>query len=80
MYHPLRYNSSRGGCSRAPCSHLCLAVPGGRRCACPDALTPPKRATHELACDAREYTLNATHFTLHTTHFTLYISNYTLHT
>ncbi|XP_045450693.1 low-density lipoprotein receptor-related protein 2 [Melitaea cinxia] len=52
VYHPLRYNSSRGGCSRAPCSHLCLAVPGGRRCACPDALTPPKRATHELACDA----------------------------
>ncbi|XP_052741747.1 low-density lipoprotein receptor-related protein 2 [Bicyclus anynana] len=55
VYHPLRYNmslSARGACARSPCSHLCLAVPAGRRCACPDLLTPPKRATHELACDA----------------------------
>ncbi|CAH2090680.1 unnamed protein product [Euphydryas editha] len=52
VYHPLRYNVSRGGCARSPCTHLCLAVPAGRRCACPDALTPPKRAAHELACDA----------------------------
>ncbi|CAH0730104.1 unnamed protein product, partial [Brenthis ino] len=55
VYHPLRYNTSllaRSGCARAPCSHLCLAVPGGRRCACPDLLPPPKRVAHELACDA----------------------------
>lgn len=56
VYHPLRYNASlagsRGACSRAACSHLCLLVPAGHRCACPDQQPPPKRAAHELACDA----------------------------
>ncbi|XP_037294723.1 LOW QUALITY PROTEIN: low-density lipoprotein receptor-related protein 2 [Manduca sexta] len=53
VYHPLRYNTSAGAaCARSPCSHLCLVVPGGRRCACPDQQQPPKRITMELACDA----------------------------
>ncbi|XP_037869964.1 low-density lipoprotein receptor-related protein 2 isoform X2 [Bombyx mori] len=53
VYHPLRYNvSALTACSRAACSHLCLVVPGGRRCTCPDQQPPPKRATQELACDA----------------------------
>lgn len=55
VYHPARYNTSldmRNDCARSPCSHLCLAVPAGRRCACPDLLPPPKRATHAPACDA----------------------------
>ncbi|XP_026327983.1 low-density lipoprotein receptor-related protein 2 isoform X3 [Hyposmocoma kahamanoa] len=56
VYHPLRYNASlagtRGACSRAACSHLCLLVPAGHRCACPDQQPPPKRVMHELACDA----------------------------
>ncbi|XP_045536115.1 low-density lipoprotein receptor-related protein 2 [Papilio machaon] len=55
VYHPRRYNATglRGAaCARLPCSHLCLAVPAGRRCACPDQLQPPKRATQLLACDA----------------------------
>lgn len=53
VYHPLRYNMSvRSECTRAPCSHLCLGVPGGRRCVCPDQQAPPKRITQELTCDA----------------------------
>ncbi|XP_028162100.1 low-density lipoprotein receptor-related protein 2-like [Ostrinia furnacalis] len=54
VYHPRRYNTSAGGgaCARAVCSHLCLAVPGGRRCSCPDAAPQPKRAAQDVACDA----------------------------
>lgn len=57
VYHARRYNTSTaGGCAGAPCSHLCLAVPGGRRCACPDAgAPPPKGIAHEQACDAGRY-------------------------
>ncbi|XP_063382257.1 low-density lipoprotein receptor-related protein 2 isoform X1 [Cydia fagiglandana] len=54
VYHPRRYNTSvTSGCSSNPCSHLCLAVPGGRRCACPDSAAPkPKGIAQEQACDA----------------------------
>ncbi|CAK1544808.1 unnamed protein product [Leptosia nina] len=55
VYHPARYNTSlaeRAACSKTPCSHLCLAVPAGHRCACPDQQYAPKRATHEVPCDA----------------------------
>ncbi|KAJ0178036.1 hypothetical protein K1T71_005859 [Dendrolimus kikuchii] len=53
VYHPRRYNTTvRSSCARSACSHLCLSVPGGRRCACPDQQAPPKRITQELACDA----------------------------
>ncbi|KAI5632398.1 low-density lipoprotein receptor domain class A domain-containing protein [Phthorimaea operculella] len=57
VYHPLRYNASgvtgsRSPCKENSCSHLCLLVPAGRRCACPDQQPPPKRATQELNCDA----------------------------
>lgn len=59
VYHPRRYNTSAaslggGGCAQAPCSHLCLSVPGGRRCACPDRGLDDKR-TSERACDAGQY-------------------------
>lgn len=37
VYHPGRYNTSVGDrCSGSACSHLCLLVPGGRICACPE--------------------------------------------
>nr|XP_049706722.1 low-density lipoprotein receptor-related protein 2 isoform X3 [Helicoverpa armigera] len=53
VYHPRRYNASGSGeCSRAACSHLCLRVPGGRRCVCPELQPPPKRLAHERQCDA----------------------------
>lgn len=61
VYHPLRYNTSVGSaCARSPCSHLCLLVPGGRRCACPDQQQQPKRITQELTCDAGNLPLFAT--------------------
>lgn len=38
VVHPLRYNTSLvNTCANSPCSHLCLLVPGGYRCACPDS-------------------------------------------
>ncbi|GBP08672.1 Low-density lipoprotein receptor-related protein 2 [Eumeta japonica] len=53
VYHPLRYNRTVSEmCARAACSHLCLAVPGGRRCACPDGQASSKRAIQEVICDA----------------------------
>lgn len=52
VYHPLRYNTSgTSGCVLAPCTHLCLGVPAGRRCMCPDGVQPHKHM-HELQCDA----------------------------
>lgn len=37
VYHQLRYNTSIvSTCEAAHCSHLCLLIPGGHRCACPD--------------------------------------------
>ncbi|KAL4708620.1 hypothetical protein ACJJTC_001059, partial [Scirpophaga incertulas] len=50
VYHPLRYNVSRSPCAGAPCSHLCLLVPGGRRCACADGAPPLKRGPDRV-CD-----------------------------
>jgi low density lipoprotein-related protein 2 len=40
VYHQLRYNTSvMNSCTAAHCSHLCLLIPGGHRCACPDLTT-----------------------------------------
>lgn len=47
-------------CDKSPCSHLCLLVPGGRRCACPDGATQaplPRRSTQDIVCDAGIYQL-----------------------
>lgn len=55
IYHESRYNISlKDPCEKSGCSHLCLLVPGGRRCACPDntAPIPSHRSTHEVICDA----------------------------
>ncbi|VVD04124.1 unnamed protein product [Leptidea sinapis] len=57
VYHPRRYNTTAGSraagaeCAREPCSRLCLAVPAGHRCACPDQQYAPKRAGHDQLCD-----------------------------
>lgn len=55
VYHELRYNTTLNNpCYRNPCSHLCLLVPGGRRCSCPDNTVPTShRSTAEVVCDAR---------------------------
>lgn len=54
IYHSLRYNLTlRNPCSDSTCSHLCLLVPGGRRCACPDNTIPTShRTTIDVVCDA----------------------------
>jgi low density lipoprotein-related protein 2 len=54
VYHELKYNTSlRNPCYNSACSHLCLLVPGGRRCACPDNTVPTShRSTAEVICDA----------------------------
>ncbi|XP_015909717.1 low-density lipoprotein receptor-related protein 2 isoform X1 [Parasteatoda tepidariorum] len=37
VYHSLRYNTTiKNRCPEDACSHLCLLIPGGYRCACPD--------------------------------------------
>lgn len=57
VYHENRYNTSlKNPCFKSACSHLCLLVPGGRRCACPDnSVQPSHRSTAEVVCDAGEF-------------------------
>lgn len=59
VYHPKRYNTTLDNkCAKSPCSHLCLLVPGGHHCACPDNTTPiSHRSTVEVVCDARKLLL-----------------------
>lgn len=57
IYHENRYNTSlKNPCFKSTCSHLCLLVPGGRRCVCPDnSVQPSHRSTAEVVCDAGEF-------------------------
>lgn len=56
MYHNLRYNTTiNNPCSNNGCSHLCLLVPGGHRCSCPDlssGFTTIHKTKAEIICDA----------------------------
>ncbi|KAK9880927.1 hypothetical protein WA026_013260 [Henosepilachna vigintioctopunctata] len=55
VYHDLRYNTSIPKyCSHSECSHLCLLVPGGKRCGCPDLIysTQQHRGKGDRICDA----------------------------
>lgn len=55
VYHEERYNTTLNNpCAKSSCTHLCLLVPGGRRCACPDNTSPvtSHRSTVEVVCDA----------------------------
>ncbi|XP_074098383.1 low-density lipoprotein receptor-related protein megalin isoform X1 [Cotesia typhae] len=53
LYHQLKYNtSSRDPCNSARCSHLCVGVPSGYRCLCPDSAGPRLSQTSERICDA----------------------------
>ncbi|CAL1548074.1 unnamed protein product [Lymnaea stagnalis] len=52
VFHINRYNISiKSGCKKLACSHLCLIIPGGARCACPEGTTflPD---TNNTSCDA----------------------------
>lgn len=53
MYHSQRYNTSLDNpCRNNECSHLCLLVPGGHRCSCPDTQMHSHRSKAEIICDA----------------------------
>ena len=53
IYHQLRYNVSlRDPCHSVDCSHLCVAVPRGHRCLCPDRPTPSPIIINDIVCDA----------------------------
>lgn len=41
-------------CKNNQCSHLCLIIPGGTSCACPDN-SKPKTGISEMYCDAGEF-------------------------
>ncbi|CAA9998004.1 unnamed protein product [Nesidiocoris tenuis] len=50
VYHKNKYNTSLANpCAHRPCSHLCLIIPGGSRCSCPDSSSP--RMTASQICD-----------------------------
>ncbi|KYB24723.1 Low-density lipoprotein receptor-related protein 2-like protein, partial [Tribolium castaneum] len=55
-YHELRYNKSlTSPCHDNECTHLCLLVPGGHRCSCPDSAVPSSHRTKaEIKCDAAQ--------------------------
>lgn len=53
MYHSQRYNTSLNNpCRKNECSHLCLLVPGGHRCSCPDSSMFSHRSKTDIICDA----------------------------
>jgi low density lipoprotein-related protein 2 len=52
VYHVQRYNTTVSNpCYSSPCTHLCLIVPGGHRCACPDN-SNLHDGSNEVTCDA----------------------------
>ncbi|KAG5887844.1 hypothetical protein JTB14_005610 [Gonioctena quinquepunctata] len=53
VYHDLKYNTSiPNPCKNSHCSHLCLLVPNGHRCACPDSATPSQKIKADIHCDS----------------------------
>ncbi|KAF7989294.1 hypothetical protein HCN44_007968 [Aphidius gifuensis] len=53
IYHQLRYNTTiRNSCYNSQCSHLCVAVPAGSKCLCPDSAGPRSLQASERICDA----------------------------
>ncbi|KAL0271000.1 UNVERIFIED_CONTAM: hypothetical protein PYX00_008246 [Menopon gallinae] len=55
VYHEARYVSSSevaNPCLTSQCSHLCLLIPMGHRCACPDNTNTHSRMQSEVQCDA----------------------------
>lgn len=53
VYHAAKYNTTIvNPCYNSPCSHLCLIVPNGHRCACPDNANPNPKGQSEVHCDA----------------------------
>jgi len=52
VYHQKRYNTTViDPCYNNACTHFCLIVPGGHRCACPDN-SNLRNNGNEVVCDA----------------------------
>ena len=53
VYHPMRYNTTlRDPCHSNRCTHLCVAIPSGYRCLCPDSVGAHNPLQSERICDA----------------------------
>ncbi|KAJ8943769.1 hypothetical protein NQ318_011981 [Aromia moschata] len=53
VYHTLHYNTSiPNPCRDNHCSHLCLLIPNGYRCMCPDSSAPTHKIKADITCDA----------------------------
>ncbi|KAK0162271.1 hypothetical protein PV327_008621 [Microctonus hyperodae] len=53
LYHQLKYNTTlRDSCQSARCTHLCVGIPSGYRCICPDSAGPRLPQSSERVCDA----------------------------
>lgn len=54
VFSEYRYNTSISNpCLNSPCTHLCLLIPGGYRCACPDT-TIQVQTGNEVSCDTTQ--------------------------
>ena len=53
VFSEYRYNTTiRNPCLNNPCTHLCVLIPGGFRCSCPESNSGP--GTSEVSCDAAQ--------------------------
>lgn len=53
IYHSMRYNTTlRDPCQSGRCTHLCVAIPAGYRCLCPDSQGAHTPQSSERVCDA----------------------------
>nr|XP_022902920.1 low-density lipoprotein receptor-related protein 2 [Onthophagus taurus] len=49
IHHNLKYNTTiNNPCMKRQCSHLCLLIPDGHRCACPDSATIARKT--DIVC------------------------------
>ena len=54
VFSEYRYNTTvNNPCLNSPCTHLCVLIPGGYRCACPDS-TIQVQTGSELSCDTTQ--------------------------
>ena len=54
VFSEYRYNTTVSNpCLNSPCTHLCVLIPGGYRCACPDN-TSPTQGGSEISCDGTQ--------------------------
>lgn len=54
VFSEYRYNTSVSNpCLNSPCTHLCVLIPGGYRCACPDS-TIQVQTGSEVSCDTTQ--------------------------